>query len=112
MSAMKAIRRCFDADVAQDRTRQLGEEALDKIEPRPMRRREGEGKAPDRLRGKPARSLARDMGGMVVENDLDRGVGGGGGGGGVGKLNEFTTSGTFPSLPWGRLVWWLWCQLI
>ena len=44
-----------------------------------MRRREREGKAPDRLRGQPVRGLARDMGGMVVENDLDRGVGGVGG---------------------------------
>src|SRR5262252_1927177 len=40
-----------------------------------MRRRERERKAANRLRGKPARGLARDMGGMVVENDLDRGVG-------------------------------------
>src|SRR3974390_1903797 len=40
-----------------------------------MRRREGERKAANRLRGKPARGLARDMDGMVVENDLDRGVG-------------------------------------
>ena len=39
-----------------------------------MRRREGERKAANRLRGKPARGLARDMGGMVVEDDLDRGV--------------------------------------
>jgi hypothetical protein len=55
-----------DADVAQHRTRQLGEEALDEIEPRTMRRCEREGKAADGLRGEPARSLARDMGGMVV----------------------------------------------
>ena len=40
-----------------------------------MRRGEREGKAPDWLRGQPARGLARDMGGMVVENNLDRGVG-------------------------------------
>jgi len=44
-----------------------------------MRRREREGKAANGLRSKPARGLARDMGGMVVENDLDRGVGGVGG---------------------------------
>ena len=42
-----------DTDVAQHRTRQFGEEALDEIEPRPMRRRECERKAADRLRGKP-----------------------------------------------------------
>src|ERR1700730_17086348 len=41
-----------------------------------MRRREGERKAANGLRGKPARGFARDMGGMVVENDLDRGIGG------------------------------------
>src|SRR5580692_8944457 len=57
-----------------------------------MRRREREGKAPDRLRGKPARGLARDMGGMVVENNLDRGVGGIGGVKKLKKLNEFTTA--------------------
>jgi hypothetical protein len=34
-----------------------------------------EGKAANGLRGEPARGLARDMGGMVVENDLDGGVG-------------------------------------
>jgi hypothetical protein len=37
--------------------------------------REREGKAANGLRGEPARGLARDMGGMVVENDLDGGVG-------------------------------------
>src|SRR5271165_5950106 len=57
-----------------------------------MRRREREGKAPDRLRGQPARGLARDMGGMVVENDLDRGVGGVGGVEELEKLNEFATA--------------------
>src|SRR6202023_1798518 len=57
-----------------------------------MRRREREGKAPDWLRGEPARGLARDMGGMVVENNLDRGVGGIGGVKKLKKLNEFTTA--------------------
>src|SRR5260370_28365762 len=41
-----------------------------------MGRREREGKTANGLCGKPVRSLARDMGGMVVENDLNRGVGG------------------------------------
>jgi hypothetical protein len=40
-----------------------------------MGRCECEGKAPDRLRGKPACGFARDMSGMVVENDFDRGIG-------------------------------------
>jgi hypothetical protein len=57
-----------------------------------MRRREREGKAPDRLRGQPARGLARDMGGMVVEDDLDRGVGRVGGVEELKKLNEFATA--------------------
>src|SRR6202035_2167792 len=60
-----------------------------------MRRREREGKAPDWLRGEPARGLARDMGGMVVENNLDRGVGGVGGVKKLKKLNEFTTAVAF-----------------
>src|ERR1700726_4425557 len=60
-----------------------------------MRRREREGKAPDWLRGEPARGLARDMGGMVVENNLDRGVGGGGGVKKLEKLNECTTAVAF-----------------
>src|SRR6202045_3262629 len=60
-----------------------------------MRRREREGKAPDWLGGEPARGLARDMGGMVVENNLDRGVGGVGGVKKLKKLNEFTTAVAF-----------------
>ena len=40
-----------------------------------MRRREVEGKAANRLLREPACGLARDMGGMVVEDDLDRGIG-------------------------------------
>ena len=60
-----------------------------------MGRCECEGKAPDRLRGKPARGLARDMGGMVVENDFDRGVGRVGGVEELQKLNEFATAMAF-----------------
>ena len=60
-----------------------------------MRRREREGKAPDWLRGKPARGLARDMGGMVVENDLDRGVGRVGGVEEFEKFNEFAAAVAF-----------------
>src|SRR5689334_18754558 len=57
-----------------------------------MRRREREGKAANRLRGQPARGLARDMGGMIAENDLDGGVGGVGGVEELEKLNEFATA--------------------
>src|SRR5215472_1737495 len=60
-----------------------------------MRRREGEGKAANGLRRKPARGLTRDMGGMVVENDLDRGVGGVGGVEELEKLNEFAATVAF-----------------
>src|SRR6201981_18975 len=60
-----------------------------------MRRREREGKAANGLRSKPARGLARDMGGMVVENDLDRGVGGGGGVEQLEKLDEFAAAVAF-----------------
>src|SRR6266581_4576177 len=57
-----------------------------------MRRREGEGEAANGLRSKPARGLARDMGGMVVENDLDRGVGGVGTVEELEKLDEFAAA--------------------
>src|SRR5690349_1119875 len=60
-----------------------------------MRRREREGKAANGLRGEPARGLARDMGGMVVENDLDRGVGGVGGVEELEKLDEFAATVAF-----------------
>src|SRR5271165_2197234 len=60
-----------------------------------MRRREREGKAANGLRSKPARGLARDMGGMVVENDLDRGVGGVGGVEQLEKLDEFAAAVAF-----------------
>src|SRR5215510_8838729 len=60
-----------------------------------MRRREGEGKAAKELRCKPARGLTRDMGGMVVENDLDRGVGRVGGVEELEKLNEFAATVAF-----------------
>jgi hypothetical protein len=40
-----------------------------------MPRREPKGEAANALCRKPAPGLSRDMGGMVVEDDLDRGVG-------------------------------------
>src|SRR5438309_5956437 len=60
-----------------------------------MRRREREGKTANGLGGEPARGLARDMGGMVVENDLDGGVGGVGGVEELEKLDEFATAVAF-----------------
>jgi hypothetical protein len=69
-----------------------------------MRRREREGKAANRLLREPACRLARDMGGMVVENDLDCGVGGVGGVEEVEKLDEFATAVAFPGFRRGRLL--------
>ena len=60
-----------------------------------MRRCECEGKAANGLRRQPARGLARDMGGMVVENDLDRGVGRIGGIEQLEKFNEFAAAVAF-----------------
>ena len=60
-----------------------------------MGRREREGEASDRLRGKPGRGLVRDVGGMVVEDDLDGGVGGVGGVEELEKLNEFAATVAF-----------------
>ena len=65
-----------------------------------MRRREREGKAANRLRREPACRLARDMGGMVVENDLDCGVGGVGGVEELEELDEFTTAVAFLDQAW------------
>jgi hypothetical protein len=45
------------------------------IEPGAVLGGKGEGEAPHGLSGKPGGGLLRDMGGMVVENDLDGGVG-------------------------------------
>src|ERR1700745_4439006 len=60
-----------------------------------MRRREREGKTANGLRGEPARGHGREMGGMVVENDLDGGVGGVGGVEKLEKLDEFATAVAF-----------------
>ena len=60
-----------------------------------MRRREREGEAAKGLRSQPARGLARDMGGVVVENDLDRGVGRIGGIEELEKFNEFAAAVAF-----------------
>jgi len=65
-----------DADVAQDRSGELGKEALDEVEPRAVLWREGEFESPDRLLGKPSFCLARDVGRMIVENQMDRRMGG------------------------------------
>ena len=75
-----------DADVAQHRAGELGEEALDEIEPGTMLGCEGEFEAADRLFGKPSLGLLGDVDGMIVEDQLDRCMGRIGG---VEKLQEF-----------------------
>src|SRR6202007_1505223 len=64
-----------DPDVAQDRTGELGEEALDEVEPRAMPGREGELKAAVGLWGEPRFGFLGDVRGMIVEDQLDRGAG-------------------------------------
>ena len=65
-----------DPDVAEHRSRHLGEETFDKVEPRTVFRREYEGETALWLAGNPGLGLLGDMGGMVVEDQLDGGVGG------------------------------------
>ena len=64
-----------DADVAQDRTGQLGEEALDEIEPGAVLGSEGELEPAPGLIGEPSSRLPGDMRGMIVEDQVDRRVG-------------------------------------
>ena len=65
-----------DTDLAQNRAREFREESFDDIEPRSVLRREDEGKAALALLIEPRDGFLRDVGGMVVEDDLDRGIGG------------------------------------
>src|SRR5271166_1431542 len=62
-----------DADMAQHGTCELGEEALDEIEPGAVLGREHEGEATVALLGEPSLRLPGDVGGMIVEDDLDCG---------------------------------------
>ena len=79
-----------DADVAQRRSGELGEEALDEVEPRAMFRREGEFEAMRRLGGKPGCGFF----GMIVEDQLDRSVGRIGGVEQLEKFDEFAAAVT------------------
>src|SRR6201998_468276 len=72
--------------MAQDRAGEFGEEALDEVEPGAVLGREGELEAAIRSSGEPSFGFARDMRGMIVEDQLDRGAGRIGG---VEKLEEF-----------------------
>src|SRR5947209_10419168 len=57
--------------MAQNRARELGEEALDQVEPGAVFGRERELEAADRASSEPVGGLSRDVGGMVVEDQLD-----------------------------------------
>ncbi len=78
-----------DADMAQHRAGELGEEALDEIEPGAVLRtsrsigREDEFEAADGLLGEPSLGLLGDVRGMIVENQLDRRMGR------IGGIDEF-----------------------
>src|ERR1700680_3967874 len=62
-------------DVAQDRASELGEEALDEIQPRTMLGREGEREASRWSSVEPGSCFPRYVGGMIIEDQLDRGAG-------------------------------------
>jgi len=61
-----------DPDMTQHGARELGEEALDQVEPRAVFRGEDEGEAAFGLCREPRLGFFGDVGGMVVEDQLDR----------------------------------------
>ena len=63
-----------DADVAQHRTSELGEEPFNEIEPGTVRGREGEFEAAGGLLCKPGLGLLGEVCRMIVEDQLDRGM--------------------------------------
>jgi hypothetical protein len=85
-----------DADVAQHRAGEFGEKALDEIEPGTMLGCEGEFEAADRLFGKPSLGLLGDVGGMIVEDQLDRCMGRIGGVDKLEKFDEFAAAASVP----------------
>ena len=62
-------------DVAQDGSCELGEEALDEVEPRTVLGSEGEFEAAGGLIGEPGLGLFGDVRGVIVEDQLDRRAG-------------------------------------
>jgi hypothetical protein len=61
--------------VSEDGAGEFGEEALDEVESGAMLKREGEGETSARSRSEPSSDFSRDMCGMIVEDQLDSGVG-------------------------------------
>ena len=82
---MRSLSSCFDA-VTQNGTGKLGEEALDEVEPEAVLGRERKVEAACRLCVEPGSGFPRDVCGMIVEDQLDRGAGRVGG---IEKLEEF-----------------------
>jgi hypothetical protein len=72
--------------MAQDGAGELGEEALDEVEPGAVLGREGELEAAGGSSGEPSSGFPGDVRGMVVEDQLDRGAGRISG---IDKLEEF-----------------------
>ena len=58
----------------QDGTGELGEEALDEVEPGAVLGREGKVEAAYRSGVEPGSGFPRDVRGMIVEDQLDRGA--------------------------------------
>ena len=84
-----------DANVAQHRTSELGEEPFDKIEPGTVRGREGELEVAGLL-CKPGLGLLGDVCRMIVEDQLDRGMARIGG---IDKLEEFDELAAAMAIP-------------
>jgi len=72
--------------VPQDGAGELGEEALDEVEPGAVLGREGKVEAACRSGVEPGSGFPRDVRGMIVEDQLDRGAGRIGG---IEQLEEF-----------------------
>ena len=75
-----------DPNVAQDRTGELGKEALNEVEPGAVLGRERKFEAACRSCIEPGSGFSRDVCGMIVEDQLDRSAGRIGG---VEQLEEF-----------------------
>ena len=81
-----------DADVAQHRAGELGEETLDEIEPGAMLGGEDKGEAAFRLGGEPSLGLLGDVRRMIVEDQLDRRMARIGGVDELEEFNEFAAA--------------------
>ena len=85
-----------DTDVAENGAGELRKKALNEIEPGAVFRCEGEFEAASGLIGKPSSGLLGDVGGMIVENQLDRRMGRIGG---IEKREEFDELAAAMAIP-------------